>query len=170
MPVPDGGAPAVPSRRARGLGLPFLAILGLALLVVPRVVVHDLALLPPGSPAYALLNVLPLATWLVVAVGWSRRPLVSLAVVGALYGVALATVHNLAWTTVFAERPELGGSLGESLSPVTQELLMRGATVLSSLGTGLAVGLVLGVVALGAQALLRRAGLALPRGRGEARA
>lgn len=165
MPLPDGASPAVPRRRARGLGLPFLAIVGLALLVLPRIVVHDLGLLPPASPLYILLNVLPFVAWVLVAVGWSRRPWVSLVVAGGLYGVALAVVHNLAWNSVFGVQPQLGGSLGDSLSPSTQELLMRGATVLSSMGTGLVVGLVLGLIALGLQIVLRRSGRPLPRGR-----
>jgi len=75
------------------------------------------------------------------------------------YGMVLAAVHNLAWATVWAgDPPRLGGSLAGAWSPVTEEILLRGATVLGSLGTGLVVGAVTGALAWCVRALGQRLG------------
>lgn len=147
----------------RGLGLPLLAIIGLALLAVPRIVTHDLGLAAPGSVANTLLAVTPLIVWVVVALLWSRRPLLSLLVAGAFYGVALAVVHNLTWGVVFGDsRPRLGGNLAGVLTPAVEEILMRSATVVSGLATGIVTGVICGLIAWGVQAIARAAGARLP--------
>lgn len=157
--APTARPPSMPGR----LGLTPLALVGLAALAVPRIVVHDLELLPPGSPVVALLALLPPLVWVVVAALWSARPLPALLAVGGLYGVALAVVHNIAWSGVFAaDPPRLGGNLDGVFSPITEEVLMRGAGTLSSLGTGIVVGLICGLIAWGVQSLARRAGARLP--------
>lgn len=153
--------PAPESRR--GVGLSLLALVGLAALSVPRIVAHDLGLLPPGSPFVALLALVPALVWVVVATVYALRPLPALLVVGGFYGVALAVVHNLTWSRVFGDdQPRLGGNLDGAFSPMTEEVLMRGATTLSSLVTGVALGLVCGLLAWAAQALGRRSGARLP--------
>lgn len=158
-----------PVRARHPLGLPLLAIFGLAALAVPRVLVHDFA---PGaaavlSPALALV---PALVWIVVAVLWSRRPLLSLVTAGGIYGVALAVVHNIAWTTVFADgSPRLGGALSGALSRVAEEAIGRGAATVSSILTGAATGLVCGLIAWGAQVVAQRAGANVPRVRVPAR-
>jgi hypothetical protein len=159
-PSADGGSRAAVDRSpTHPLGLPVLALLGLVALVIPRLVVHDLGLIPPGSPVNALLNVVPLVTWVVVAAVWSRRPLVSLLAVGLGYGVVLAVVHNLAWGSVFGVPPQLGGRLEGLLDGASQDVLLRSAASVSSLVTGLVTGLVCGLLAMGLQALLRRGGI-----------
>ena len=168
--VEDMTSPATPLgapvRAAPPLGLPLLAIFGLAALAVPRVVVHDFA--PAAAavlgPALALV---PALAWIVVAVLWSRRPLLSLVTAGGIYGVALAVVHNIAWTTVFPDgSPRLGGALSGALSPAAEEAIGRGAATVSSILTGAATGLVCGLIAWGAQVVARRAGANVPRGIG----
>ncbi|MFB7891216.1 hypothetical protein ACFC1I_03330 [Microbacterium sp. NPDC056044] len=124
---------------------------------------HDLGLAAPGSIANSLLAIVPLVVWVTVAVVWSNRPLVSLLVTGGLYGVALAVVHNLSWGVVFADSaPKLGGNLAGTFSPAVEELLMRGAIVVSGLATGVVTGIVCGLIAWGVQALARTAGARLP--------
>ncbi|ADB30241.1 hypothetical protein Kfla_1137 [Kribbella flavida DSM 17836] len=133
---------------ARTLGLPVWALVGLALLAAPRVVLHDLGLATNG-PLAGLLALGPAAVWIAVAVlARLPRPWVSLLVVGVFYGCFLAIGHNIFWDEAFGDSPpRLGGNLDGELSPGTEELLARGATTISSVFTGAAVGLICGLVA-----------------------
>ncbi|MVA75865.1 hypothetical protein GC722_07485 [Auraticoccus sp. F435] len=155
---------ATTSRRPR-LGLSWPALVGLALLAAPRVVLHDLDLIQEGTSVNALFVFVPLLIW--VAVVWAARvpkPFLTLLVVGALYGVILAVGHQLLWETAVGARLPDAASTG--MSPAALELLVRGTGVVSSLVTGTVVGAVTGLVAWGLAALTgRRAGAA---GRGPA--
>jgi len=136
------------SRRHYQLGLPLWQVAALAALAMPRALVHDAGVSVPG-PVQALLVVVPPAIWVAVAV--LRRiptPVTTLLVVGGLYGLGLAVVHNLYWSEAFGDRPpELGGNLAGQLAPGTEELVLRIAATASSLLTGLVVGLICGLVA-----------------------
>lgn len=145
------------------LGLPTAALAGLVALTLPRVVMHDLHLVEPGSLASTALAIVPLLIWLTVATVWSRRPLLSMLAAGGGYGLVLAVMHNLAWTSVWAGNPpRFGGTLAGAWSPWTEEVLMRGATSLSSIATGLAVGLAMGLLACALRAFGRHQGVRLP--------
>ena len=74
-------------------------------------------------------------------------PSSTLLVVGGLYGIVLALVPNLFWSSAFSREPALGGALEGRLDPVLEEVLLRMAASVSSLVTGLLVGLVCGLVA-----------------------
>lgn len=127
---------------------PGLLIVGLGLLAVPRAVLHDLALVTAGSPLNVALVVVPPVVWVIVGVRWLGNPFLALLAVGGVYGIGLAAVHNIFWSRVWAgDPPRLGGNLTSRLPGVAEELLLRGATTLSSLFTGLAVGTVCGVTA-----------------------
>ncbi|MDG4825077.1 hypothetical protein O7635_24780 [Asanoa sp. WMMD1127] len=134
-------------RRYR-LGLPLWQVAALAALAMPRVFVHDLGVSVSG-PVQALLVFVPPAIWVAVAVlRQISAPVVTLLSIGGLYGVGLAVVHNIYWSSVFESRPpELGGNLAGQLAPGTEELIFRIATGASSLLTGLVVGLITGLVA-----------------------
>jgi hypothetical protein len=137
-----------PATSQHRLGLPVWALLALSLLAAPRVVLHDQGIGLDG-PVAGLLAIGPAAVWIAVVV-WSRArsPLLALLVVGFGYGVILALVHNLFWDEVFAdEAPLLGGNLEGQLSSEATEVLLRGAMTLSSVFTGVAIGLVCGLVA-----------------------
>ena len=130
--------------RAR-LGLPLAAIVGLAALGVPRVVVHDLDV--GGAATTWPLAIAPAVICLVVVV--ARRvpqPFITLLVVGALYGVMLAVTHQLLWTEAFGgDPPRLGDRLGDAPDWV-HIAVTRGAAVLSSLAVGALAGAILGAV------------------------
>ncbi|MEU3269972.1 hypothetical protein ABZ639_03950 [Saccharomonospora sp. NPDC006951] len=129
------------------LGLSFGAMAGLALVGVPRVVAHDLALV--GSAVNSVLVFVPLAVWLAVVL-WRRvpNPFLTLTVIGVYYGVLLAVVHQILWTEAFeGDPPALGGNLAGALSGPMEALVLRGFAFLSSLGTGAAVGAATGLVA-----------------------
>lgn len=139
------------------LGLPAIAILGLALLAVPRVVLHDLAILDSGSLANALFVFVPPVLWIVVAV-WRRVPnaFLTILVIGALYGAFLAIGHQLFWEISFSDSvPRLGGKLTD-VDPAIQAGIFRAFAAISSLFTGAIVGAITGLIAWGIQALFRR--------------
>lgn len=135
------------SVRTRRLGLSPPAVWGLAVLGVPRVVAHDLDLV--GPELNTVLVFAPPLVWLVVVL--ARRvpsPLATLSVIGLAYGVLLAVTHQLLWSHAFdGDAPTLGGNLAGTLSPVWEQVVVRGFACVSSLVTGLAVGAVTGVVA-----------------------
>ncbi|GAA1409863.1 hypothetical protein [Catellatospora coxensis] len=135
--------------RVRPLGFSWPVLVGLAALAAPRVVLHDLDLVREGTPVNALLVFGPLACWL-AAVLWRRppRPFLTVVVLGALYGVFLAAGHQVLWDAAFGGAgPSLGGNLAD-VDPAVQEVLLRAAAVLSSLVTGVVVGVLTGAVAV----------------------
>lgn len=128
--------------------LPSLAIVGLALLAVPRVVLHDLDVIHEGTFVNALFVFVPPLLWIVVVV-WRRvqSPFLTLLVVGGCYGILLAIGHQVLWNQSFgANPPRLGGNLS-TLDPAISALVVRGFAVLSSIVTGLVVGAVSGLLA-----------------------
>ncbi|GAA1388652.1 hypothetical protein [Catellatospora chokoriensis] len=130
-----------------GFGLPVLV--GLAALAAPRVVLHDLDLIQEGTFVNSLFVFVPPVCW-IAAVLWRRppRPFLTLVVVGAIYAVFLAAGHQLLWARALGgATPALGGNLAD-LDPAVQELLLRAAAVVSSLATGVLVGVLTGAVAV----------------------
>ncbi|ONK14406.1 hypothetical protein [Streptomyces sp. MP131-18] len=136
--------------RGRALGLPPVAVIGLALIAAPRVVLHDLDIIEEGTPVNALLVFGPPVIW--VAVAWWRRvanPFLTLLAVGLAYGMLLALGHQLFWERSFGDDPPaLGGNLSD-LDPTAQTVILRVFAVSSSLFTGVLVGAVSGLVARG---------------------
>ncbi|HET9422670.1 MAG TPA: hypothetical protein VFO49_16125 [Nocardioides sp.] len=151
-PYPAAPPPS-PQRPPRQLGLPWWAFPALALLAVPRIFVHDLGI-DVGPAGTALLGLGPPALWVFVVLrARVPRPVLTLMVVGALYGVALGLVHNLLWHEVFADsEPTLNGLVDDEAA----EIPLRVATLFSSLFTGIMVGVISGVVAAGIRKLGRR--------------
>ncbi|RAO53504.1 hypothetical protein LUPAC06_05374 [Micromonospora saelicesensis] len=128
----------------RTLGFSWPALVALAVLAAPRVVLHDLHVVEEGRPAAVLLAVVPLICW-VAAVLWRRppRPFLTAVVIGAIYGVLLAVGHQILWDEAFgATGPRLG-----DIDPRAQEAILRVAAVFSSLVTGILTGVVAGAVA-----------------------
>lgn len=83
-----------PEPRRTRLGLPLIAMVGLALLAAPRVVLHDLDLISEGGLPNAVFVFLPPLIWIAVVL-WKRppNPFLTLLTVGAFYGVILALGH-----------------------------------------------------------------------------
>jgi hypothetical protein len=100
-------------------------VLVLVALGLPRTILADLDIVPPESGLlYYCLALIPFAVWLAVAIRRrSRRPLPDFLMVGGLYGVSLAIVHQLMWTDGLALRH-------------------IGIAMMIGLGTGLVAGLV----------------------------
>ena len=142
---------AIPRTRSNSLGLPVLALLGLAALGVPRIILHDLHLIEEGSPVTWILSLLPVAVWItVVVLKRVPHPFLTVLDIGVLYGVMLVITHQLLWETAFAGRTI---SLGDG--PIST-LVPRIAAIPSGLFTGAAVGAIGGLIAAGVGALTGR--------------
>lgn len=130
-------------------GLPLLLMVGLALLGLPRVVLHDLHLIDEGAPVTWFLALAPVAVWIIVAVRVrSPRPFLTVLIIGLMFGVMLAVTHQLLWTSAFAGIPAV-----LEAGPV-----MRLAAVPGSLMTGAAIGAIGGLLAMAVAALRRHNG------------
>ena len=137
---------AMPARGRAGLGLSVAALVALAALGVPRVVLHDLDI--GGEAVNAALAVLVPVVWLAVVLARDvPRPFVTLVVIGLLYGVMLAVTHQILWNEAYdGDPPRLGDQLADAPDWV-HSVVTRGGAVLSSLAIGLLVGAVTGAVA-----------------------
>ena len=145
------------TQKTRRLGLPGWLIVVLGLLAVPRAVLHDLDAVAEGSLVNGLLVFGPPVLWVIVAVLLAGKPFLALLAAGGVYGSGLAAVHTIFWSRTWSgDPPRLGGALEGRLPGGSEEILMRGATALSSLVTGLAVGIVCGVTAWAITRLTRR--------------
>lgn len=134
-----------------------VALLALALIAVPRDVLHDLGIIQEGIFANSLFVFVPPLVRIAVVL-WRRvpAPFPTLLPVGAVYGVLLMLGHQALWNTAWdGVPPALGGNLG-GLSPVAQEVVVRGFAAMSGLVTGTLVGAVGGLAARAVGRLLRR--------------
>jgi len=133
----------------RGLGLSVPTIVLLAALAAIRVPLHDLGIVQEGSATAWLLVFVPLAVWVVVVL--KRRvpnPFLALLIVGLAYGVMLAAIHQVFWGAAFGgDPPSLGGNLDGVLAPGREALILRAASIPSSIVTGTVLGAVAGAVA-----------------------
>jgi len=124
-----------------------LVLIALAALGVPRVIAHDLNLV--GQTINAVLVFAPIAVWIGYVL-WQRvpNPLLTLLAVGVCYGLLLAFTHQLLWDAAFADDPpRLSGNLEGSLSPGTEEVVLRVFSVGSSVITGALQGAATGILA-----------------------
>lgn len=128
------------------LGLSFAAIGQLALLGIPRVIAHDLQWVDPHGTINRLLVFLPLLIWIGVVIGKKvEKPFIALLMIGICYGVGLAITHQLLWGFAFESPPMLGGNL-QHLSPTMSNIITRTFAFMSSVLTGTAIGIVLGLI------------------------
>ena len=130
------------------LGLPLPAILALALLGLPRVVLHDLHLIDPSGPLTWLLALGPVAVWIAVAL--ARRvpaPFLTVLAIGVTFGVLLVITHQVLWVTAY------GGQVPSVGEGPLATVVPRIAAVFSGLFTGALIGAVGGLVAWAVAAL-----------------
>jgi hypothetical protein len=134
----------------RAPGLTLVQIILLAVLTLPRVVVHDLRLIAIDAPAYTALAVIPLLVWLLVAIfRKTQRPLLDFVVLGLAYGLLLGLTHQILWDASWGgDSPHIGGNLAGTFSPLTENLILRSFAIASSIVTGLAFGLAFGLLAV----------------------
>ena len=138
-------------------GLPLIALIGLAPLAAPRVVLHDLDIISEGTATNARFVFGPLLVWIIVTL-WAKvpNPFLTLLTVGVFYGILLAAGHQIFWTAQFdGAPPRLGGNLAD-LDPGLSNLIVRLFAAGSSLITGTSVGAVTGAIAWLVDRLLGR--------------
>lgn len=141
----------------RSLGLPLAAVVALALLAAPRVVLHDLDIIEEGTPLNAVFVFVPPLVWIaVVLVKRVPNPFLTILAVGACYGIVLALGHQLLWDANYGDDPpQLGGNLAD-LDPTAEAVIIRGFAVVSSVFTGVIVGAITGLIAWGLAAVTGR--------------
>lgn len=156
-PPPAAADDSTPAPKRRRLGVPFVAVVGLALLAVPRVILHDLGIIHEGSAINWLFVFLPPIAWIIVVLAVKvPNPFVTILVIGVCYGVFLALGHQLMWSAAFeGSPPQLGGNLS-GLDPTAQDVIIRAFAIPSSVLTGAVVGAVTGLIAWGLSALTDR--------------
>ncbi|MDF2992457.1 MAG: hypothetical protein K0S37_2971 [Microbacterium sp.] len=149
--IPETPHPRPPVARRNRLGLPVLALIGLAAVGVLRVILHDLHLIEEGSPITWLLAIGPVVLWIVVAVVKRvPNPFLTVLVIGAIFGVMLVIAHQLLWDFAFqGNPPSIGNGPGASVIP-------RVAAIPSGLFTGTMIGAIGGLIAWGIQATTSR--------------
>jgi len=131
------------------LGLPISAIILLAAIAAIRVPLHDLGIVSERSFVNSLLVFVPLAIWIIVVLRQRvPNPFLGLTTVGVAYGVMLAVIHQLLWTTAYeGSPPSLGGNLEGVLAPGLEAVIFRTSAFFSSIVTGTAMGAVVGAIA-----------------------
>lgn len=138
--------------RRHPLGLSFWALVGLASVAVPRVILHDLHIIEEGNPIAWILAIGPVALWIAVAVVKRvPNPFLTVLVIGAIFGVMLVVTHQLLWEVNYQGNPP---SIGTGpAGPV----IPRIAALVSGLFTGAIIGAIGGLIAWGVQAISGRA-------------
>ena len=132
------------------MGLPLLALVALAALALPRVILHDLHVIDEPDPLNWILVFAPVAIWVAVAVAKKvPNPFLTVLVIGAFYGVMLVVTHQLLWDIAFEGSPPALGNSGIATA------IPRLASIPGSLFTGALVGAVGGLIAWGLQAAIR---------------
>jgi hypothetical protein len=129
----------------------------LALLGAPRAIGHDQDLIKEGTLINTLFVFVPFIIWLaVVLIKKVPRPFLTLFIIGAIYGIFLAVVHQINWNGFWGDNPPvLGGNLEGKLSPDIESLVLRMFSFLSSFVSGLVTGAILGIVATALQKITK---------------
>jgi hypothetical protein len=155
--MPEPHATSARSPRRPAVGLPLIAIVGLALLAAPRVPLHDLGVIEEGTFVNALFVFVPPVIWIAVAVlKRVPNPLLTLLAIGLCYGILLALGHQILWSESFGDDPpELGGNLSD-LDPALEAVIIRSFSAVSSIFTGLIVGAISGLIAWGISTIAQR--------------
>ncbi|WP_309128212.1 hypothetical protein [Microbacterium sp.] len=137
--------------RNTGLGFPFVALVGLAALGLPRVILHDLHIIEQNHILSWVLALGPMAIWIAAAVIKKvPSPFITVLIIGVIFGVMLVTTHQLLWEAAYqGHPPALGESPGATVIP-------RIAALFSGMFTSALTGAVCGLIAWGAQSVVKR--------------
>lgn len=143
--------------------MPLWLMLVLLAIAQPRTILEDLNVVAPESSLlYYILALTPFVAWFAVAlVRPSRQPFMDFVVLGILYGLSLALVHQALWdvgSSLGAHPPAGAVSFASGVAPSLRELALRGYTVVIAMMIGVGSGLVVGLAALVARAGRSRLG------------
>lgn len=143
-------APSTPSPHRR-LGFSFLALVALAALAVPRVILHDLHVIAQNDILNWVLALGPMAIWIAATVVKKvPNPFLTVLTIGVIFGVMLVITHQLLWDSAFqGDQPAIGDGPGAVVIP-------RIAAVFSGMFTSALTGAVCGLIAWGIQVATKR--------------
>lgn len=132
--------------------MPAWLMMTLVAVGLPRTILADLDVVQPESGLlYYFLALAPFVVWLGVALlRETRKPLMDFVVLGVLYALSLAVVHQVLWNANagYGHRPPASAvSFAENFSPGLQDLAVHGYTIMISLMIGIGSGLTIAVVA-----------------------
>lgn len=124
-------------------GMKIIEIVILALLGLPRIVLHDLSIIEEGSLVNSILVFGPVVIWfLYILVRNQEAPVWSIFILSCFYGLILALTHQIFWHESFPEGVKFGGNLSHILIEVST-VIARVFALISSLTTGLVLALIL---------------------------
>lgn len=132
--------------------MPAWLMMTLVAVGLPRTILADLDVVQPESGLlYYFLALAPFAVWLAVAVlRATRKPVMDFVVLGVLYALSLAVVHQVLWNANAGyghQPPASAVKFAENFSPGSQDLALHGYTIMISLMIGIGSGLVVAIVA-----------------------
>jgi hypothetical protein len=132
--------------------MPVWLVTVLVLLMLPRTLLNELGVVTEGTLPYYVLALTPFAIWLAVAVvRKNQKPMADFLMLGLLFGLLLAVVHQLLWNSgsaVTQHAPQIAIDIAANFDPGARELVTRLVSVGISLVIGLGSGLVIGAIAL----------------------
>ncbi|MFD5215359.1 hypothetical protein [Microbacterium sp. NPDC058345] len=142
--------PSAPPRKT-GLGFPFVALVGLAALGLPRVILHDLHIIEQNDVLNWVLALGPMAIWVAAAVVRKvPSPFITVLIIGVIFGAMLVITHQVLWDAAYqGDPPALGDSPAAAVIP-------RVAAVFSGMFTSALTGAVCGLIAWGIQSAAKR--------------
>lgn len=124
-------------------GMKLIEIVVLALLGLPRIVLHDLSIIEEGSFLNSILVFGPVVIWFsYILVRNQEAPVWSIFILSCLYGLILALTHQIFWHESFPDGVKLGGNLSH-ISMEVSTVIARFFALMSSLTTGLILALML---------------------------
>jgi hypothetical protein len=128
-------------------------MVALAMLGLPRVILHDLHIIDSAHPLSWILSLGPVAVWVAVAVARKvRRPFLTVLAIGVIFGLMLVVTHQLLWEYLYADHPEFRGNDGIA------GIVPRLAVIPGGLFAGAALGALGGLVTWGIQVAIGRNG------------
>ena len=132
--------------------MPAWLMLTLVAIGLPRTILAELDVVQPESGLlYYFLALAPFVTWLAVAVlRETRKPIMDFVVLGVLYALSLAIVHQVFWNASagFGHQPSAGAvNFAENFSPGFQDLAVHGYTIMIAMMIGIGSGLTIAIVA-----------------------
>lgn len=132
--------------------MPIWLVVVLVLLMVPRTLLSDLALITENTMPYYFFALIPYAVWLGVALFYkSKKPFMDFLVLGVLYGLTLIIIHQLLWnpgSSFGYQPPQAALDFGAQFASNLQDLAARGYTIIVSLVIGIGSGIVFGLIAM----------------------
>ena len=137
-------APTSAPARAHRLGLPVLALVGLALLRVPGPLLEDLGVIRSGDPIAWALAWAPVVVWvLVVVLRKAARPFLTVLTTGLISGALLVLAYQLFWEQLFGDF-------------TSADLTIRLIAIPGGLVNGALFGAIGGLVAAGIRVIVTR--------------